>query len=123
MNNSLAIGDFLTRPKALGFIEHVGVYLGSNAVATNTPEKGEHVTTLQEFASGQPVKVQRTNANPVAVTVNAQKILSNPKRYDLFARNCEHTAHEIIHGIAKSPMLAVLGILALIGVFWLLFRR
>jgi hypothetical protein len=122
MNNSLAIGDLLTRPK-LGFIDHVGVYLGFNSVATNTPEKGEHRTTVQEFADGRLVKVQRMNADPVSVSINAEKVLSRPKNYDPIRRNCEHTAYEIIQGSAKSPTLVILGILALIAALWVLFRR
>jgi len=122
MNSSPAVGDFLTRPK-LGFIEHVGIYLGSNTVVTNTPEKGEHRTTIEQFGAGQRIKVQPMKADPVSVAANAHRILSNPKKYNILTRNCEHTAHDILNGIAKSPMVAILAALALIGFLYFIFRR
>jgi hypothetical protein len=99
------------------------VYLGFNGVATNTPEKGEHLTTVEEFSAGNPVKIQHTNANPVAVSLNAKRILSTPKKYNLLSRNCEHTAHEVVHGIPRSPTVVVLWILALGCLLWILLLR
>ncbi len=115
MNNSLAIGDILITKK-LGFIDHKGVYLGSNSVLTNTPERGEHVTTLADFAGGQPVKVQRTGANFSSVLENARRILSRPKPYNPALRNCEHTSSETTAGKAESPSVIVGLIVAALGV-------
>ena len=109
---TINIGDLLTRPKFFGFVklEHKGVVVAPNTVLHNTPEKGEHLATLHEFSSGEPVKVHRTGANPSSVIARSQKVLANPKKYDAVSRNCEHTAYEIICGIAKSP-LVIMGVI------------
>ena len=120
---TLGIGDLLMRPKFPG-IEHKGVVVGHNLVCHNTPERGEHVSTVKEFAAGQPVRVQRTGANPSDVLTRTNKVLANPKRYDAVHRNCEHTVLEIVCGVAKSPfVLTVICLLVLGGVLWLLLRR
>ena len=119
MNQSLIVGDLLTRPKLLGLVEHYGVWLGFNRVATNTPDMGEHVTSLEDFAAGQRVKVQRTGANPMSVALNAQRVLANPKKYDPVTRNCEHTASEIIRGVPRSGQLLLIAaaLLLLVALF------
>ncbi len=110
MTSNPSIGDLLSREEALGLINHIGVLVAPNAVLQNTLAKGEHVTDLKGFASGQPVKVLRMAANPSDVVTRARRTLAKPRAYDLFARNCEHTAFEVAHGIARSPQL----------VFWLM---
>lgn len=113
----IRIGDVLTRPKALGVPVpfHVGVVVGPNLVLQNTPEKGEHFATVQEFSAGKPITVHRTGLNPSIVIARAKDILSNPQKYDLFQNNCEHTATKVVHGIAKSSQLAILAVIAILG--------
>ena len=122
MNHSLSIGNILTRPK-LGFIDHMGVVVADNSILHNTPERGEHISTLDEFAAGEHVKIQRTKVNPFSVIANSRRIIPNAKKYDLFGRNCEHTAYEALHGVPQSPKLVALGIILFIALVWLLFRR
>lgn len=52
---SLLIGDFLTRPKALG-ATHVGVWLGGGAVYHNAPDRGEHISSVADFAKGHRLR-------------------------------------------------------------------
>lgn len=112
----IGIGDILTRPKALGFVQHTGVALGPNAIFENTPGKGERLSSLQEFAAGKPIQVRRTGADPSAVMDRCRRALANPKKYDIFSRNCEHSAFEVISGLAKSPQLwFILGLFAAAG--------
>jgi len=123
---NIGIGDLLFRPKFFGFmkLEHVGVVVPQNMVLHNTPERGEHVSTVQEFAAGQAVRVQKTGSNSADVLSRANKVLADPKRYNPAFRNCEHTAFEVISGVAKSPfVLAVVGILLFIGLLVWLLRR
>jgi len=120
MNYTPAIGDFLVRPKIRGFVSHVGVLLSHNTVLQNTPEKGEHTATVPEFAAGALVKVLPTGANPSHVLGRARKALANPKPYHLFCRNCEHTATEVVRGVAKSPQLLIFGVIAFIVVMVLI---
>ena len=116
MNESnIRAGDVLRRPKALGIVNHFGVAVAPNLVLQNTPLKGEHLATLQEFSVRKPVTVHRSGANPSHVIARARTVLASPKRYDVFQNNCEHTATKIVQGVAKSPQLAALASIALVG--------
>jgi hypothetical protein len=122
MNYIPTIGDLLVRPKAGGLINHVGVLVAHNTVLQNTPDKGEHVATVAEFAAGTPVKVVSTGVPPSLVVARAREILARAKSYHPFARNCEHTATEAVVGVAKSPQLlfyvALAVIVTLLVIFW-----
>ena len=119
----IGIGDVLMRPKFFGLVQHCGVFVGGNAVLTNTPSKGEHLATLNEFSAGERITLRHSRADPWTVIARSQKILANPKRYDPICRNCEHTANEAIHGTPKSPIVFCLGLLALAGVIYAVTRR
>ena len=69
---TIRVGDILARPKAVGIVTHFGVAITSDLVLQNTPEKGEHIATLQQFSAGKPVTVHRTNADPSIVVARAQ---------------------------------------------------
>ena len=122
MTNAIAIhvGDILTRPKFPG-IPHEGVFAGNNQVCHNTPDEGEHISSVQEFAKGQPVKVQYTGANESKVLERMKHVVRSPQRYNLFLRNCQHTANGIVYGIARSPVVMTIIVLITVGmIIWLL---
>ncbi len=115
------------RPKIQGFVTHMSTVVGHGLVLHNTPEKGEHIATVEEFAAGQPVAVKQTGANPQAVVERARKIVSNPQGYHPVKRNCEHTVFEVVYGIAKSPQFifwaSVAIVAVVIGIILLCFNR
>jgi hypothetical protein len=118
---NLSIGTLLLRPKFFGIVQHEGVVVGYNAVLHNTPDKGEHVSTLNEFAAGAPVEAQITEADPVQLVTRVQQLLSKPQDYDLLRRNCQHTASQLIRGAAKSPwVIGVAVVLVVIAGIWAL---
>jgi len=121
------VGDLIVRTKFLGLTKHVGVVIGFDQVLHNTPEKGEYISTIQEFGSGFPVTVYRSGASPAVVIVNASRILANPKEYDVLQRNCEHTATETAYGRSDSPQLkaflALVCLFAVMGIFAASSRR
>ena len=120
----IRIGDVLTRPKALGFVTHTGVAIAPGWVLHNTPEKGEHATTVHDFSAGQVVAVHRTGLNPSVVIARARSVLGNPRDYHPIGNNCEHTVTKVIHGISKSPQVIFFAIIALLlGVLWLMLRQ
>lgn len=122
--NNLNLGDVVTRPKCLGLVAHVGVAIGANEVLHNTPEKGEHVTTLQEFANGEQVMVHRMTAPPLGLWERVSNIIRHPRKYHWFDRNCEHTATEITHGRPQSRQLWIWAIIAMVlGLCFLMRRR
>jgi hypothetical protein len=100
-----------------GIIDHVGVIVGPNTVLQNTPRKGEHLATIPDFSSAQPIKIARTGANPHEVVARAKKILANPQKYDVAVRNCEHTVSEVVLGFAKSPQIMFFCLLGVIVFF------
>src|SRR4051812_4358671 len=102
--NTLQVGDLLLREKTLG-VMHVGVWAGAGLVFHNAPNRGEHISPLEEFSGGKPVLLQKTNADPVAAATRIHARLAAPQRYDLVRRNCEHSAYEIVTGIASSPVV------------------
>jgi hypothetical protein len=124
MQYTPAIGDLLVREKALGFFNHVGVMVAPNAILQNTPEKGEHLAALPEFAAGEQVKVVTTGADRSLVSVRAQHVLANPKAYNPLSRNCEHTVYEVVSGVAKSPQLLLwVGVAIIVGIVAVVLLR
>lgn len=125
MTYTPTVGDLLMRPKALGIVEHVGIIVGADAVYHNTPERGEHVSSVAEFAAGKPVNAVATGVEPASVLNRVQGALSRPKKYCPVTRNCEHSVSEVLLGIAKSPqLLGIIVPLAIIAIiFWLAARR
>lgn len=123
-HNQIQVGDILTRPKKEGLITHYGVAIGANAIVQNTPGRGEHVVDLRGFACGLPVKVRRAQANPQAVISRATAVLANPRKYDVFINNCEHTAAKIIKGTPESPQLSLwLGLAAIAGLVFVVRKH
>lgn len=104
-----AVGSILTRAK--GLVQHQGIYLGDDQVFENTPEAGERIGSLAEFAQGQPVTIKKVIAlsahelyRRVHGAVNARR------RYDLLTNNCDHAVTRIIDGEARSPQLVGWGL-------------
>ncbi len=106
----LSVGDKIVVTK-FGGVRHVGIFV-FNGVLHNSPGKGEHLSTLDEFTKGQVPVIEKTNATPWLVEQRANEILRNPRPYDLMNRNCEHTAHDLLTSRPESPQL-VAGLLAL----------
>lgn len=111
--NSLHTGDILYRRK--GPVMHVGVYLGNNQVIHNVPGKGEHICNFEAFREGKDVLAKPSGLPESQIKENAAQLLANPKDYQLFYRNCEHTAHDILKGNPVSRQLEEVEAWALIG--------
>ncbi len=95
--NALSVGDFLHRPKLIG-VTHVGVRMGGGTVFHNAPERGEHISSVAEFAKGEPVRIEPKNADPSTVFGRVRAKLSRPREYDPISNNCEHSANEVVIG-------------------------
>ena len=105
LNSVLFIGDKLIRPKFFGIVPHEGVLVGSDAVLHNTPDRGEHLSSLLDFAAGETVRVLRTFASPALVIGRAREILRSPRRYDPIVNNCQHTVAKVVAGKGSSPVV------------------
>ena len=121
--NALSVGDFLLRPKLLG-VTHVGVWMGGDAVFHNAPDRGEHISSVAEFAKGETVRIEPKNADPLTVIGRVRAKLSRPRKYDPVGNNCEHSANEVVTGHPFSDQLrAVVAIVVVIGVAWVALRK
>lgn len=107
---SYAVGTVLTRPK--GPLTHVGVVTEAGAVFHNTPERGEHESSLEEFAAGGPITVRSRVTDLPAFLHRLRQRRFNLRPYDAFSNNCEHTVTALIGEEPSSPQLQGWGILA-----------
>lgn len=107
-------GDILMREK--GLHDHVGVAWFDGQVLHNSPARGEHLSSLQEFAAGHEIRVQPTSVYDRArALANGVAVLRAPRRYHVLRNNCEHTAHYIVQGRARSPQLMRWTLVGLLG--------
>ncbi len=95
-------GDIVSRRK--GLVMHKGVVMRDGRVLHNTPFKGEHVTTMEDFKAGQRLYVERQSVEARRRALRAAD-LETVRGYHLLRNNCEHTAHRATTGKAHSPQL------------------
>ncbi len=95
-------GDVVARRK--GLVMHKGVVMRDGRVLHNTPFRGEHATSMEDFSDGKRVYVERQDldARRRAMRVDHHE---NPRGYHLLRNNCEHTVHRVTQGKAESPQL------------------
>ena len=98
-------GDIVSRRK--GLVMHRGVVLDDGQVLHNTPLRGEHVSSLQEFSAGRRVYRQSPPAAGERRRYMGRSFIPHSERraYHLLRNNCEHTVHRAVHGKARSPQL------------------
>ena len=109
----------IARPKISGGGEHWGVLFPGNLVAHNTPERGEHVSTLQEFAPGGKFRVIR-HVLPEHFHETMRRIheaAKTPQAYHATKNNCQTFANRVTGEAPRSPAVEGVGLLALAGLF------
>lgn len=111
-------GDVVARRK--GVVVHKGLVLDDGRVLHNMPARGEHVSSVAEFADGHRIEVvpQALDQRRAAVR-RAEDALRRPRSYHLLEHNCDHTVTHLTEGRARSPQLAnwLLGAGAALAVF------
>ena len=88
-----------------GPAEHVGIYLADDYVLQNTPERGEHATTIEGFTQGQIVTPTKIDMPLDELYARVKAVLANPRPYNLFTNNCEHTVTRVLEGETCSRQL------------------
>lgn len=116
-------GDVVACDK--GVLKHVGVVISENRVLHNTPERGEHISSLFDFCQGRPYEIRRTPAHLCQVVLhNASIIAISPRQYDVIVNNCEHTATRALGLEPQSQQLAIaLLIISGLSLLFYLSRR
>lgn len=107
-----------------GLFTHVGVFIGNGRVFHNTPERGEHVSTIQEFSGGKPTSLKRSQTPIHLVWARVRECLSDPQPYSKVWNNCEHTVSKIEKGVHQSVQLraTIIICVGLLGVMFLKAR-
>ncbi|MBV1905992.1 MAG: lecithin retinol acyltransferase family protein [Pseudomonadales bacterium] len=97
-------GDVVSRRK--GLVLHKGVILEDGCILHNTPLRGEHISTREEFARGHRVSVVNMSAEErEAALEHANNFHHEARNYHLLRNNCEHTVTRATTGSARSPQL------------------
>lgn len=93
--------------QATANLRHLGVLLPDGQVAHCTPQRGEHISTVEEFANGQDVKIERSvPAEKYWPTLqHLLSALCAPKAYHLVTNNCEIFANRVTGEKEESPQL------------------
>lgn len=97
----LLAGDVVARRK--GLVMHKGVLLADGRVLHNTPGRGEHVSSFEEFRRGR--RVYRVGAADGRRGVRLPAGVAVGRRYNLFTNNCEHTVSRVTEGRSHSQQL------------------
>lgn len=101
----------LVSRRKLVVLRHVGLLLPSGLVAHCTPTRGEHVSTIEEFAAGQDVRIDR-EVPPEQHAPTLQRVaraIAAPRTYNLVTNNCEVFAKRLAGDRPESPQF--LGVL------------
>lgn len=109
-------GDSIGRLKAGGLVVHIGVVFAPDLVFHNTPENGEHLSSLADFSAGQPVRLigRAADARESLITrARIAQMLRRPESWSLTVNNCEHSATRALGHPAHSPQLVAWTIVGL----------
>ena len=97
-------GDVLSRRK--GLVMHKGVSLGGGRVLHNTPFRGEHICSEEEFRAGKRMYVESGEDTRRRRALRMAEYADRDNRgYNLLSNNCEHTVSRVTSGSASSPQL------------------
>lgn len=104
---------------------HVAVFLGHDQVLQNSPDNGEEIVSVAEFARGSDIAVTYIPDIQIPVFLRrVSEIMTQPQPYHLIFNNCEHTVYRALYGRAISPQLGGLAIvISAIGLAVWAFRR
>ena len=97
-------GDIVSRRK--GLVMHHGIALGDGRVLHNTPFRGEHICSEDEFRSGRRMYVANADIDARRRTLQrAHGHHEAGRSYNLLTNNCEHTVSRMTTGRSHSPQL------------------
>lgn len=98
-------GDIVLRRK--GPVMHQGILLGDDRVLHNTPRRGEHVSSMEDFRRGKTVRARRLDKTQRARALHHAECAAegDARKYNLLRNNCEHTVTRATTGQATSPQL------------------
>ena len=116
-------GDVVLRRK--GLVMHQGIALDDDRVLHNTPLRGEHISSMEDFGRGKTVRTRRLGETQCARALHhaTQAAQGDARRYNLFRNNCEHTVTRATTGEATSRQLLAVGAGLVVGAAVLVAAR
>ena len=104
---------------------HQGIALDDGQVLHNTPRRGEHVSSMEDFRRGKALHAQRLDETRRARALHRAHEAAKGKaqRYHLFRNNCEHTVTRATTGKAESPQLMAVAAGLVVGAVTLVAIR
>ncbi len=104
----------LVSRQKLALLRHLGVMLPDGRVAHCTPDRGEHISTIEEFAAGKDVKIERVIGpqQELSTLRRTAAAMAAPAAYNVATNNCETFANRIVGQKAESPQFVGVLILA-----------
>lgn len=116
-------GDIILRRK--GPVMHQGIALGDDRVLHNTPRRGEHISSMEDFRRGKRVRARRLDETQRARALHHAQAATQggARRYNVFRNNCEHTVTRATTGKARSSQLVAVGAGVVIGTVLLVAVR
>ena len=96
-------GDVVSRRK--GLVMHKGVVLRDGRILHNTPFRGEHVCTEEEFRAGKRLHTTRMESHERRRALHHAEN-GDRRSYNLLTNNCEHTVSRAATGRPESPQLS-----------------
>ncbi len=107
-------GDVLSR--WTGLLTHYGTAVGRDRVLDIVPGGPPRIVSLEVFAAGRPVRVQRPRAECVpAMLARARRLAESRSLYNVATFNCEHVKNIVLAGKPYSETVDLLGLLAGFG--------
>src|ERR1700721_2291271 len=90
-----------------GLLHHVGILLPNGTVAHCSPQRGEHLSTGEDFADGHDVTIdeliERSEWGLVLYRLN--RFLVAPSAYHAVTNNCEVFVNRLLARQPASPQL------------------
>ena len=104
---------------------HQGIALGEGRVLHNTPRRGEHVSSMEDFRRGKALRARRLDDTQRARALHHAHEAAGRRvqRYHLFRNNCEHTVTRATTGQARSPQLMAIAAGLVVGAVTLVAIR
>lgn len=103
---------------------HHGVVLRDGTVLHNTPVRGVHVSSPEDFSKNKLVKTARLSRHQREATLaRLAEDSALRDRYNPFTNNCEHTITRAARGRADSPQLRGIAVGVLVGAVGLALTR
>lgn len=116
-------GDMLSR--RAGAVTHYGTAVDPLRVLDIVPGGPPRVVSLEQFANGDPVSLQRPHPDDLpAIHARTLRVAENQRLYNIVTFNCEHLKNFIHSGETYSETVQTVLRLLVVGVgIWVLVRE